>query len=144
MLELESVETFYGPIQALFGLSMDCAEGQVTTLIGRNGEDFFFLTNEERDISREIKDVDLSSAEEAKFLGELIFEDVLKGVRKHRFPDNNKDFGINRLCDLHPYGTRTDGDLVLSVVTPLADEYALYDILNVDGVLGSLSDNGLI
>ncbi len=37
MLELESVETFYGPIQALFGLSMDCAEGQVTTLIGRNG-----------------------------------------------------------------------------------------------------------
>ncbi len=97
------------------------------TLIGRNGEEFFFLTNEERDISREIKDVDLSSAEEAKFLGELIFEDVLKGVRKHRFPDNNKDFGINRLCDLHPHGTRTDGDLVLSVVTPLADEYGLYD-----------------
>ena len=97
------------------------------TLIGRNGEDFFFLTNEERDISREIKDVDLSSAEEAKFLGELIFEDLLKGQRKQRFPDNNKDFGINRLCDLHPHGTRTDGDLVLSVVTPLADDYALYD-----------------
>lgn len=97
------------------------------TLVGRNGDDFFFLTNEERDISREIKDVDLNSAEEAKFLGELIFEDVLKGIRKHRFPDNNKDFGINRLCDLHPHGTRTDGDLVLSLVTPLADEYALYD-----------------
>ncbi|MCP5407916.1 MAG: BREX system P-loop protein BrxC [Chromatiaceae bacterium] len=97
------------------------------TLVGRNGDDFFFLTNEERDISREIKDVDLNSAEEAKFLGELIFEDVLKGIRKHRFPDNNKDFGINRLCDLHPHGIRTDGDLVLSLVTPLADEYTLYD-----------------
>lgn len=97
------------------------------TLVGRNGEDFFFLTNEERDISREIKDVDLSSAEEAKLLGELIFEDVLKGIRKHRFPDNTKDFGITRLCDLHPHGTRTDGDLVLSVVTPLADDYALYN-----------------
>ena len=97
------------------------------TLVGRNGDDFFFLTNEERDISREIKDVDLNSAEEAKFLGELVFEDVLKGIRKHRFPDNNKDFGINRLCDLHPHGIRTDGDLVLSLVTPLADEYALYD-----------------
>ena len=97
------------------------------TLVGRNGDDYFFLTNEERDISREIKDVDLSSAEEAKLLGELILEDVLKSMRKHRFRDNNKDFGINRLCDLHPHGTRTDGDLVLSVVTPLADEYALYD-----------------
>jgi hypothetical protein len=97
------------------------------TLIGRNGDELFFLTNEERDISREIKDVDLSSAEEAKFVGELIFEDVLKGIRKHRFPDNGKDFGVNRLCDLHPHGTRTDGDLVLAVVTPLADDYGLYD-----------------
>jgi len=97
------------------------------TLIGRNGDEFSFLTNEERDISREIKDVDLSSAEEAKFLGELIFEDVLKGLRKHRFPDKNKDFGINRLCDLHPHGMSADGDLVLSVVTPLAEEYTFYD-----------------
>ena len=96
------------------------------TLIGRNGDEFFFLTNEERDISREIKDVDLSSAEEAKFLGELIYEDVLKGVRKHRFADNNKDFGLTRLCDLHPHGSHSDGDLVVSVITPLADDYALY------------------
>ncbi|MCF8005228.1 MAG: BREX system P-loop protein BrxC, partial [Chromatiaceae bacterium] len=97
------------------------------TLIGRNGEDFFFLTNEERDISREIKDVDLSSAEETKLLAELLFEDVLKGQRKHRFPDNQKDFGLTRLCDLHPHGHRTDGDLLLSVITPLADDYGLYD-----------------
>ena len=37
MLELNDVETFYGPIQALFGVSLACAEGKVTTLIGRNG-----------------------------------------------------------------------------------------------------------
>ena len=37
MLELIGVETFYGTIQALFGMSLRCAEGQVTTLIGRNG-----------------------------------------------------------------------------------------------------------
>jgi hypothetical protein len=97
------------------------------TLVGRSGEDFFFLTNEERDISKEIKNVDLSSAEEAKLLGELIFEDVLKGVRKHRFPDNNKDFGLTRLCDLHPHGSPAEGNLVVSVVTPLADDYAAYN-----------------
>jgi hypothetical protein len=110
------------------------------TLIGRNGEDFFFLTNEERDISREIKDVDLSTAEEAKLLGELIFEDVLKGIRKHRFPENNKDFGINRLCDLHPHGIRTDGDLVLSVITPLADDYSFYN--DAKCILQSTVDGG--
>jgi branched-chain amino acid transport system ATP-binding protein len=37
MLELHNVETFYGAIQALFGMSLRCEEGQVTTLIGRNG-----------------------------------------------------------------------------------------------------------
>lgn len=37
MLELKGVETFYGSIQALFGMSLTAAEGEVTTLIGRNG-----------------------------------------------------------------------------------------------------------
>jgi branched-chain amino acid transport system ATP-binding protein len=37
MLELEGVETFYGAIQALFGMSLTCEEGEVTTLLGRNG-----------------------------------------------------------------------------------------------------------
>lgn len=37
MLELERVETFYGSIQALFGMSLQCIEGEVTTLLGRNG-----------------------------------------------------------------------------------------------------------
>jgi len=37
MLELECVETCYGNIQALFGMSLHCEKGQVTTLIGRNG-----------------------------------------------------------------------------------------------------------
>lgn len=37
MLELHQVETFYGTIQALFGMTLECQEGQVTTLIGRNG-----------------------------------------------------------------------------------------------------------
>src|SRR5690606_21299678 len=43
--------------------SLQRLEGQ--TLISRNGDDYFFLTNEERDISRQIKDVRLTSADEA-------------------------------------------------------------------------------
>ena len=66
------------------------------TLINRSGDIYFFLTNEERDISREIKSVDLASGEEAKLLGDIIFNDVLEdqveaplqrqqdGLRLHR------------------------------------------------------------
>ena len=37
LLELDQVETFYDTIQALFGMSLRCEEGEMTTLIGRNG-----------------------------------------------------------------------------------------------------------
>ncbi|MDO9351683.1 MAG: BREX system P-loop protein BrxC, partial [Deltaproteobacteria bacterium] len=97
------------------------------TLISRNGDIYFFLTNEERDINREIKTVDLGSGEESKFLGELIFNDVLKDQRKYRYPVNKMDFSFNRLCDLQPIGNRLDGALQVATVTPLNDEYDLYE-----------------
>lgn len=97
------------------------------TLISRSGDNYFFLTNEERDISREIKNVDLNSGDEAKLLGELIFQDLLKDQRKHRYSANKMDFSFNRTCDLHPIGNRTEGGLLVSVISPLADDYDLYD-----------------
>jgi len=37
LLEVEDVETFYGSIQALKGVSLDVYEGEIVTLIGANG-----------------------------------------------------------------------------------------------------------
>jgi branched-chain amino acid transport system ATP-binding protein len=37
MLEVEAIETFYGKSQALFGVSLKVREGEVVTLLGRNG-----------------------------------------------------------------------------------------------------------
>jgi len=37
MLAVEQIETFYGSSQALFGVSLQVAEGEVVTLLGRNG-----------------------------------------------------------------------------------------------------------
>ena len=97
------------------------------TLISRTGENYFFLTNEERDINKELEQVDLTGDEETKLLGEIIFEEVLNGRRKHRYSANKVDFTFNRLCDLRPVGNRVDGALLVSVVTPLADQYEAYE-----------------
>ena len=112
------------------------------TLISRSGDTYFFLTSEERDINREIKGVEVGSAEEAKLVGELIFDDMFKGQRKHRYKANKMDFSFNRTCDGYPVGNRTDGALVLSVITPLMDDYEKYH----DGkcVLESSQDDGQI
>lgn len=112
------------------------------TLIGRNGDVYFFLTNEERDINREIKAVEIGSGEEAKLLGELIFSDVLRDLRKYRYPVNKMDFTFNRLCDLHPVGNRVDGALLVSVVTPLNDDYEMYD--NAKCALMSGTEDGYV
>ncbi len=37
MLELNDVETFYGNIKALQGISLTVSEGEIITLIGANG-----------------------------------------------------------------------------------------------------------
>jgi branched-chain amino acid transport system ATP-binding protein len=37
MLEVDQIETFYGKSQALFGVSLTVREGEVVTLLGRNG-----------------------------------------------------------------------------------------------------------
>ena len=37
LLEISGIETFYGPSQALFGVDLDVGEGEVVTLMGRNG-----------------------------------------------------------------------------------------------------------
>ncbi len=37
LLEVSAIETFYGPSQALFGVDLTVAEGEVVALMGRNG-----------------------------------------------------------------------------------------------------------
>jgi len=37
MLEISDIETFYGPSQALFGVSLHVAPGEMVALMGRNG-----------------------------------------------------------------------------------------------------------
>ena len=97
------------------------------TLISRNGDEYAFLTNEERDLSREIKGQELDPGAEAKFLGELIFDHVLREQRKHRYSLNGKDFPFNRICDKHPHGNRAENAISVHVVTPLNDDYTLYE-----------------
>ena len=37
LLKVAGIETFYGASQALFGVDLDIAEGEVVALMGRNG-----------------------------------------------------------------------------------------------------------
>jgi len=91
-------------------------------LVSRNGDLWFFLTNEERDVAREIGHVDVSSVEKSRLLGELIFEEILGGMTKIRHRDTKGDYEINRLLDGAPWKNASH-QLSFEIVTPLSDDY---------------------
>lgn len=97
-------------------------------LVNRNGDQWFFLTNEERDIAREIGHVDVSAADKSKLLAEIVFEEVLASQAKVRHRDTKGDYEFNRLLDALPYRNATHA-LTLDVRTPLGDDY---DMLKPD------------
>jgi hypothetical protein len=96
------------------------------TLINRNGDLYFFLTNEEREVSREIKNVEISGAVETELLSDIIFDDILKGKTKHRYTDYNRDYAFNRICDGRFMGKELQDELGLEIISPLHDEYHLF------------------
>jgi hypothetical protein len=96
------------------------------TLISRNGDLYFFLTNEERDVSREIKNVDITGSEEVKLLADVVYAEILKDQKQHRYKPNKRDYPFNRLLDGHPYGARLDQEIGVEVITPLSDEYGSF------------------
>ncbi|HRH41025.1 MAG TPA: BREX system P-loop protein BrxC [Pyrinomonadaceae bacterium] len=120
------------------------------TLISRNGDLFYFLTNEERDIGREIKSVDVSADETFRQLSEFLFNEILSDTPKFRYPVNKKDFSFNRLADGRAFqGVNSEQNLNLELITPLNDEFDLFTeqrcILSSDGrILIRLGDNKLL
>lgn len=119
------------------------------TLISRNGDLYYFLTNEERNVSREIKTVDISSTEEVKFLSEIIFAEILKDQNKHRYKAFKRDYDFNRLIDGHPYGSKIDQEISIEFISPFCGEYSsfsdtkciMYTAEHSGRVLFKLGDN---
>ena len=95
-------------------------------LVNRNGDLYFFLTNEEREVSKEIEKIDVSSAEEIGLLGDIIFDDILKGNTKHRYTPYRKDYPFNRICDDHFHSGKGNEELSVEFISPLNDNYNMY------------------
>jgi len=93
-------------------------------LVSRNGDLWFFLTNEERDVSQEIKSVDVSSGDISRLVSELIFEELLNGQTKVRHRETKSDYEFNRLLDGSPWRQANQG-LSFEVLSPIGAEYEM-------------------
>jgi hypothetical protein len=96
------------------------------TLISRNGDLYFFLTNEEREVSREIKNTQIPASAEVELLGDIIFDDILKSRTKHRYASFKRDYPFNRICDSRIWGKELQDEIGIEIISPLNDEYSLF------------------
>lgn len=109
-------------------------------LVSRNGDLWSFLTNEERDVAREIGHVEVSSLEKSRLLSELIYDEILGGTTKIRHRETKGDYEINRLLDGAPWKNASH-ELSLEIVTPLSDDYE--SLNDAKGILRS-ADRAMI
>ena len=107
-------------------------------LIARNGDEFIFLTNEEKEIENEIQHTDVEPSELTHKLSSIIFDDVLSRQNTYRYPVNKQDFRVSRFCNGHPKDGTSLEDLVVKVISPLD---SLYDsFINEQSCLNSSLD----
>lgn len=100
--------------------SLDRLEQQ--RLVSRNGDNWFFLTNEERDVAREIGHVPVTESEKSKLLAEIVFDEILSGQVKVRHRVSKADYEFNRILDGAPYRL-ANNSLNFEILTPLGDDY---------------------
>ena len=95
-------------------------------LIARVEDKYVFLTNEEKEIENEIRNVEVDFSAINKKLASIIFDDILKN-KKYRYPANKQDFDISRFLNGHPLDGAMLNDLVVKILTPKDPTYDFYD-----------------
>jgi hypothetical protein len=101
------------------------------TTIQRNGEQYEYLTDEEKDVEQEIKNTEVESADVAGELEKIIFDHVLK-TRKIRFDENGQDYPFSRKLDDRLHGR--EHELAIHVITPFHESAESESILRMQSM----------
>ncbi len=80
----------------------------------RNGDQFEFLTDTEKDIEIEIKNTDIDESQVTKLLGDVLFTDILRDP-KIRFEGNGQDYPYARKLDDQLSGR--EADVTINIIT---------------------------
>ncbi|CRK84829.1 hypothetical protein [Neobacillus massiliamazoniensis] len=86
----------------------------------KNGDYFIFLTDDEQDINREIKAINIDEDLIKRELANYIFQD-LHDEKKYRY-SNVYSFSYNQKMDEKNYGNQT-ASIGINILSPLFDHY---------------------
>ncbi|WP_033827164.1 BREX system P-loop protein BrxC [Bacillus andreraoultii] len=90
------------------------------TLIQKNGENYVFLTDDEQDINREIKQINVDEEIVKRELAHYIFQDLYDDKRFSYSKEYS--FSYNQKMDEKNYGNQTS-NIGVQILSPLSDHY---------------------
>ena len=90
------------------------------TYIQRNGDEYEFLTDDEKDIENEIKTTSIDGQQITQFFNEVIFDSVI-GDNRIRYIENKQDYEFTKKID--GATVNSEKELILEMLTPNADQY---------------------
>lgn len=93
--------------------------------VSRNGDVYMFLTDEEQDIARDIKNTDVDTSTIVSRLGDLIFNDIYKS-KKYKY--GKYDFAFNAGIDEQVIGSTSTDAMKLHFITVAADPNELQEL----------------
>lgn len=94
------------------------------TLVQENGEEYIFLTNDEQDINKEIKNMNVDTGEIIQKVGEIIFDDIYKDS-KYNYSKKYM-FSFNKIVDDRTRGPQNN-EIGIRITT------ANFDLINGGG-----------
>lgn len=101
------------------------------TYIQRNGDEYEFLTDEEKDIEQEIKNTEVDPGEVAHTLEDILFTDIVRD-RKIRYDATGQDFPFTKKLDERLAGR--EQELALHFVSPFHEHVDHIAILQANSL----------
>jgi hypothetical protein len=109
------------------------------TLVQKNGEEYIFLTHEEQDVNREIKNISIDIGEVIQKIGEVVFEEIYTD-KKFKY-SSKYNFSFNSIMDDRARGQQNN-EIGIRVITPYFDSGV--DLTHQELKLMSARENNVI
>ena len=99
--------------------------------IQRNGEEYEYLTDEEKDVEKEIKNTVVETSDVLDVLAKIVFDHVIKN-KKIRYEENGQDYPFSRKLDDRLLSR--EYELAIHMISPLNENAGKEDVLRMQAM----------